>query len=163
MMDPHQRRFFRLARGRSRGLTIVELLLVVAVLGTVTAMAVPTFYRSILTSAAKRAVIDIQTLQLEIDLFERMNERLPITLDELGTRRPFRDHWGRRYQYLPNTAPNWEADRRTDQSLQPVNADYDLFSSGPDRNWSQSLASAVSYDDTVRAGDGRYIGVASEY
>ena len=107
-------------------------------------------------------IVDIQTLQFEINVFERMHERLPNTLDELGIR-IYRDHWGRSYEYLPNTDPNWDADKRTDQSLQSLNTDYDLFSSGPDRNWSQSLASATSYDDIVRAEDGRYVGVASEY
>ena len=104
----------------------------------------------------------MQTLQFAIDMYERINERLPDTLEDLGPG-PRIDHWGKRYYYLSSTAENWKTERRMDQHQVPLNEDYDLFSSGPNREWRKPLMNALSHDDIVRADNGLFIGVALEH
>ena len=133
-----------------------------ALLGTVTAMAVPAFYREIQETANTRVIVDLQVLQFAIDMYERMNERLPDSLDDLGPG-PRIDHWGHAYEYTPNTSPDWNTRRRLDQHQVPLNDDYDLFSPGPDGEWKKPLMNSLSHDDIVRADDGLFIGVALDH
>jgi general secretion pathway protein G len=45
----------------------------------------------------------------------------------------------------------------------PLNSDYDLFSLGADGRTTVSLGESVGLDDVIRANNGGYFGVASEY
>jgi general secretion pathway protein G len=45
----------------------------------------------------------------------------------------------------------------------PLNSDFDLYSKGRDGKSKPNLAAKVSYDDIIRANDGEYVGIASEY
>lgn len=55
------------------------------------------------------------------------------------------------------------ATRRRDRYLYPLNTDYDLFSLGPDASTAVSLGDKLGHDDVIRASNGGYFGVASEY
>jgi hypothetical protein len=50
-----------------------------------------------------------------------------------------------------------------DHSLVPINTDFDLYSMGPDGRNSPPLTAKHSRDDIVRANNGAFIGVASDY
>jgi general secretion pathway protein G len=52
---------------------------------------------------------------------------------------------------------------RWDKNLKPINADYDLYSCGPDGVSKQKLTHKDSLDDIVRANGGAYIGIAQDY
>jgi len=125
-------------------------------------MAVPSFFQSIEQTANKRVIVDLQVLQFAIDMYERMNERLPDSLDDLGPG-PRIDHWGTPYHYLPSTAERWNGKQRLDQHQVPLNDDYDLFSPGPDKDWKRPLMNPMSHDDIVRGDDGLFIGVALDH
>lgn len=56
-----------------------------------------------------------------------------------------------------------ETTRRRDRYLFPLNTDYDLFSLGADGCTSVSLGEAVGQDDVIRANNGGFFGLASEY
>ncbi len=53
--------------------------------------------------------------------------------------------------------------RRQDSCLFPINSDYDLFSLGRNGKAGLSLSQSFSLDDVIRANDGGYFGVASDY
>ncbi|MGB5878573.1 MAG: hypothetical protein WBH85_00970 [Thermoanaerobaculia bacterium] len=148
--------------GRGLGLTAVEILIVLALMGTLTAMAVPNFFRSIQESAKKRVIVDLQTLQFQIDLYERMNEQLPESLDDVGGGVRL-DHWGYTYRYMPSTHPRWTSEHKRDVHQKPLNSDYDLYSIGPDGLTHKNLNNPDTFDDIVRAEDGFFLGPASEY
>ena len=50
-----------------------------------------------------------------------------------------------------------------ERQLFPLNTDYDLFSLGPDHQTAVSLGDAVGLDDVIRANNGGYFGLASNY
>ena len=45
----------------------------------------------------------------------------------------------------------------------PLNSDFDLYSMGPDGQTATPLTAKASRDDIVRANNGGFIGVASDY
>jgi general secretion pathway protein G len=52
---------------------------------------------------------------------------------------------------------------RKDRNLVPINTDFDLFSRGKDGQTNFPLTAQRSRDDIVRANNGGYIGLASDY
>ncbi|MCK5941819.1 MAG: prepilin-type N-terminal cleavage/methylation domain-containing protein [Planctomycetes bacterium] len=56
-----------------------------------------------------------------------------------------------------------ESTRRRDRYMFPLNTDYDLFSLGPDHRTAVSLGEAAGLDDVIRANNGGYYGLASDY
>ena len=154
-------RSLRRRAGSQHGLTVIELLIILAVVATLATIAL-LFYRDV-TEQAKiaRAVADIATISGQIDTFEMMNERLPNDLAEIG-RAALKDPWGNPYQYLDYSAGP-AGDIRKDHALHPLNSTYDLYSKGKDGQSTPPLTAAQSRDDIVRANDGGYIGLASKY
>lgn len=52
---------------------------------------------------------------------------------------------------------------RKDRKLNPLNSDFDLYSLGKDGASKTQLTNKVSLDDTVRANDGAFVGLAADY
>jgi general secretion pathway protein G len=47
--------------------------------------------------------------------------------------------------------------------MNPLNTDFDLYSSGPDGRTQTQLTANFARDDIVRAGNGSYIGTAQDF
>jgi general secretion pathway protein G len=119
-----------------------------------------------------RAIAEIRLLEKEILEFWQTNDRLPDTLAELG-HAPMLDPWKTPYQYINfDTTAGWEDIRRITKKKNKgkgkgnsaaLNEDFDLFSMGKDRMSAPDLTDGSSLDDIVRADDGRYAGLVSEY
>ena len=76
------------------------------------------------------------------------------------------DPWGRPYIYLKiqgNDAKGNNFRPRKDHSLHPINSDFDLFSVGKDGLSNASLTAKISQDDIVRANNGGFVGLVSNY
>ena len=75
------------------------------------------------------------------------------------------DPWGQPYRYLriEGEGPGIIANVRKDRNLVPVNSDFDLYSIGPDGQTRPPLVARPSRDDIVRAGNGSFIGAASDF
>lgn len=145
--------------------TLVELLVALVVLAALAAIAVPSYRDYIERSRRTRAIGDISEISMAIDRFYTANSTYPANLAALGGNVPASDPWGNAYQYLGidvNPAPNPGAVRR-DKNMNPLNGDYDLFSMGPDGQTQKQLTAAKARDDIVRAGNGGFIGLASEH
>ena len=52
---------------------------------------------------------------------------------------------------------------RKDRFLVPLNSDYDLYSKGKDGKSSSPITASDSQDDVIRASDGSYVGLASQF
>lgn len=144
------------------GFTQIELLVTLALIGTLGAMAAPALLQQYQTSKEKRAVNDLTLIAFDITLYEQANDDLPSTLAELGRPIP-NDPWGNAYVYLDRSAAGWQGKRRKDQFIVPLNSDYDLFSAGPDGKWVPPLTGQSSRDDIVRASNGNFIGPARDF
>jgi general secretion pathway protein G len=145
------------------GYTLFELLVAVAMVMTFTAIAIPAFQYYKDQARRSAAIADMKSLELKIKVYEVNAGKLPDTLAEVpwGSLDP----WGNPYQYLnfASAGPSWKGKARKDKFLVPLNSTYDLYSAGKDGLSKPPLTAKTSQDDIVRANDGDYMGLASEY
>jgi len=152
----------KLPSGQGSGYTLIELIIVIAIIGTLAAIAVPVYYVYIEKARIAKACADIRTIEKEIIGSQGDDtDDLPDSLADIG-RWDFPDPWGNPYQYAnhDNIPPG---DRRKYKSTVPLNTDFDLYSMGPNGITAAPVTTPAGYDDIIRAGDGQYIGPASEY
>ena len=146
-----------------QGMTLLELMFAVLVLGVLTTAAVGGYQRYVARAQTARAIADIGEIQLAVDKFELNNGgALPLSLADVGFGGQL-DPWGNAYQYLNFANIMGVGDVRKDRNLVPINTDFDLYSVGPDGASQPPLTAASSRDDIVRANDGRFIGKAEDY
>lgn len=148
-----------------KGFTLIEMLMVVAIIATLVAISIP-MYRSYLEKVKIQVLIqNLQTIEKTILAFEDANGRLPDTLEEAGL--TLLDPWGNPFQYISiRNKPLSGKDKvtpRKDKSLHPLNSDFDLWSMGPDGKTALPLTAKASHDDIIRAGDGSFFGTAEDY
>jgi general secretion pathway protein G len=147
-----------------QGFSLIELLVAIAVIGVLSAIAITSYVHAIKKARITRSIAEIRTIEKEITKFSMDNGRLPSDLGEVGWIRG--DVWGHPYQYASfDTTPGKGAPghARKDRWLVPLNTDFDLYSPGPDGESQPPLTASPSHDDIIRAGNGAYIGLASEY
>jgi general secretion pathway protein G len=143
--------------------TLLELLISLAIVAALVAIAVPSYQAYIERTRRAKAITDIAALSVSIGHYMVENRTFPPDLAAVGGN--WLDPWGNPYQYLPIDVvppPNTGQVRR-DKNLNPLNSDYDLYSMGPDGQTQKQLTAAKARDDIVRAGNGAFIGVASEH
>jgi general secretion pathway protein G len=145
---------------RERGVTRLEISATVALTCVLASIAIPAFSGYVERSRVARAVSDIGTTSLELYRWQRDNGALPATLAEAGLSGT--DPWGRPYVYA-RVADASKSQLRKDDSLAPINTDFDLYSMGKDGETAAPLPAPKSRDDVVRAADGAYIGLAINY
>jgi general secretion pathway protein G len=175
-----------------RGLTLLELIIVIAIIGILSGIAIPFYFGQIEKARVIKAVAELDHLQLEIENFELDNNRLPGSLEE-ATSREVTDPWGNSYRYLnfETLEDDPEEDKeipgldkkskgkakgkgkkdkskaensiRLDQLDEPLNSDYDLYSCGTDGKSAPSIDDPLSQDDIVRGRDGAYLGLAPQF
>ena len=145
-----------------RGFTVVELMLVVTIVGVLTTVGYASYqnYRERVQVAA--AVTTIGTLGALIDHYRGERGSLPTVLADVGAGAEW-DPWGRPYQYVSHASPTTRSTWRKDHNIVPINSDYDLWSMGKDGESSAQLTGKTSRDDIVRANNGRFVGLASQY
>ena len=142
--------------------TLVELIIVMAILGTLASIGLPMYSEVTEQARIARAISDIGMLQDSIAGYSIDAGVLPNSLDEIGYG-DLCDPWNNPYQYLNLTGLKDKGAARKDRFLVPLNSDYDLYSMGKDGTSTSPLTSKASHDDILRANDGGYVGLASKY
>jgi general secretion pathway protein G len=161
IIDTCRRNLLVRLAGQHHGWTLVELMIVLAIIATLAAIALPLYTNVQERARVARATADIRILDSEIGVFQAAKGRLPTSLAEIG-RDTLKDPWGNPYEYLEFAAgPSGLV--RKDHALHPLNSAYDLYSKGKDGQSQPPLTASASRDDIIRANDGGYIGPASGY
>lgn len=154
----------RTGHAAGRGFTLVELLIaiaIIAVLATVTVSSYEHYRDKVEIAEAKSDIVAIANL---IEFYRSDNGHYPNSLADIKMSGKL-DPWNHPYQYLNlSPVPNGMNGKvRKDKNLVPINSDFDLYSMGADGASQPPLTAKVSRDDIVRANDGRYVGLVSDY
>ena len=165
------RRLFEIrldCRGRrktGKAVTLIELLLGIAIVATLGTIGVPLYNNYIDKARLSAAITDIRAIEMEVTKYQAERGKLPDTLGQVGLADRL-DPWGQRYEYLriegldkKDVQGKW----RKDRFLVPVNSDYDVYSMGKDGQSLPAFTAKASRDDVVRANNGAYVGLASDY
>lgn len=139
----------------NRGFTLIELIVVTAILGVLALMAIPAYNSYVTSSKNARAEGDIRALENDVTAYLVDRGTLPNSLNDIG-RGALRDPWGNPYEYY-----NFAVGGKTplqDLGLHDLNTEFDLYSKGPDGASASDYSDPTSVDDIVRSGDGGYVG-----
>ncbi|WP_455209005.1 type IV pilin protein [Kaarinaea lacus] len=151
-----------LARIQQSGFSLLELMIVVAILVILISIAIPAYENYQDNKNYVQAKSDILELQVIIDRYYVDNNRFPESLTEINQHRR-KDPWGNAYYYTNISAAKNKGKVRKDKNLTPVNSDYDLYSAGKDQMTSLPFTAQASRDDIVRCNNGSFIGFAGDY
>ena len=147
---------------RQRAFTLFELLIVVAIIGVVAAVAWPSYQHYLNQARIAQAKAEIRIIESKLERYYAEQLRYPETLAHVGLG-DMRDPWGNPYRYLRITPTTTPGKLRKDRNLVPINSDYDLYSMGKNGVSVSPLTAAPSRDDVIRASNGRFVGLASDY
>jgi general secretion pathway protein G len=166
MTHPVQRSPVARRRGASPraqgGVTLFELVLVVAILGILAAIAVPGYQRHMDQVKIVQAKTDIVAIESALERYFADHSAYPDTLAQAGMGGAL-DPWGNPYQYLNIATTKGKGQVRKDRNLVPLNSDYDLYSMGKDGKSQSPLTAKASRDDIIRANNGNFVGLAADY
>ena len=157
----HQRvaRYRRWSENPSAGFSILELLVVTVIIGTLSTMVAPSLQRAREQAQVGAAAIEIRVIEAELAIYFEINFALPVSLAAID-RAGMVDPWGYPYIYVVVTGPGGA---RKDKFMVPLNTDYDLYSVGADGASVVPLSAKKSKDDVIRALNGAFVGLASEF
>ena len=151
---------------RSLGITALELIIVLGLLSTMVLVAVEAYDTSRQKANVEQAISDIKDIEIAIEnYYMENNYTYPSSLADIGMQ-DRKDPWGNTYNFLNIAAlPDKGNDPKTrkDKNLFPLNSDYDLYSMGEDGKTKISLTDTESQDDVIRANNGSFIGIGSDY
>ena len=154
---------------KKKAFTLIEVLLVVAIIGTLVALMVPGYTNLLEKSRTNQAIAEIVRISRELDDFLVDNGNLPETLTDLiQESKPVNliDPWGNPYEYLVilgKKKSEIQGKWRKDRFMVPINSDFDLYSMGKDERSVAPLTARASHDDIVRASNGDFIGLACKF
>jgi general secretion pathway protein G len=169
---PHQEAALCSNRGRHTeamppehpcGYSLVELLIVVAIIAILAAIAIPGYQEMLYNAQIVSAVADIKQISSAITAYRLSSGQYPASLQDVGMDGKL-DPWGRPYEYLQIAGKKGKnGEVRKDKNLVPLNSDYDLYSCGRDGMSVSPLTAQQSRDDIVRANNGAFVGLATNY
>ncbi|MEJ2566523.1 MAG: type II secretion system protein GspG [Gammaproteobacteria bacterium] len=136
------------------GFQLIELLIALAVISLLAIIAVPSYSRYRDKADNAIATADIVAISQAVERYYVDYHAYPDSLNQVNMDT---------MQANIASGTNNTGTYRKDKFLHPINTDYDLYSMGKDGATQTPLTAGVSQDDIVRANNGAYIGLASDY
>lgn len=148
-----------------RGFSLIELVVIMAIIATLAAIAIPTYVEFIYRAKIVKAVSDIESISKAVSVCGIDSAIYPMSLEDVCDENFLQvlDPWGNAYQYVNIINTGEMAHLRRDKFLVPLNTDFDLYSMGKDGESQPPLTVNVSQDDILRANNGSFIGRAIDY
>lgn len=119
--------FFRKLKRRVPGFSLIELMVVLAIIGILTTVVTVNVFKARKLASVKAAEAGLEALKRALDMYQLDKREFPRTLDELAKgdfveKGRLEDPWGVRYHYIPQVSEDGEKV-----------TGFVVYSSGPDR------------------------------
>lgn len=172
------------ARHKSSGFTLIELMIVIAIIGIVGGIGIPTYMTYLEKAKIVTAVAEIKNISSIIAAYRTEDYELPTDLSAVDYQNLL-DPWGNPYQYFNIEAVSGGGaagqgqgqgqgqeqgqggggigQARVDSNNYQLNFDFDLYSMGKDGVTNQQLDHWKSEDDVIRGDNGSFFGPADRY
>ena len=141
--------------------TLIELMIGVALASVLMTIASLTYNNITYKGQVATAKSDIFTISGAIENYYATHDAYPATLADVNFSGKL-DPWGNAYVYYDVLA-NGKGGSRKDHALNPINSTFDLYSIGKDGATKPQITQKDSLDDVIRARDGAFIGLASDF
>ena len=82
-----------------RGFSLIEIMIIIAIIGILSAIATPTYRAYINKAKTVKAISEIKVISYAVDTYRMGKDELPMDLAAVGYGN-YMDPWGRPYQYL---------------------------------------------------------------
>jgi prepilin-type N-terminal cleavage/methylation domain-containing protein len=141
------------------GLTLVELIVVVGILGALALLAIPSYDEYVMKAKNNACASELRVIDKAVTAYYIDRSVLPASLDDVGFGSQL-DPWKRRYVYKDHSIVDDVPHKPPLQDIagDVLNLDYDLYSMGVDGASASGFGDPANADDIVRANDGAYIG-----
>ena len=149
----------------STAMTLVELIVVMAMIGTVVSIGVPTYTNYIDKVHNSQAIEDIRFIEAALKVYRTDHGTFPDTLDQVPLTQRL-DPWNHPYGYFRIEGRSEQEKQQNCRHLGyciPLNNDFDLYSMGKNGKTNRNLPAKKTRDDIIRLHDGAYVGLVSEY
>jgi general secretion pathway protein G len=153
---------FNEKHGLFGGFTLIELIVVIAIVGILAGIGVPAYRAYLDRARMTKTIADLRIIEKELLAYKSTKERFPDSLNDIN-RGNMKDSWGNPYQYQNVETATGVGKLRKNRFMVPINTDFDLYSMGQDGKSASPLTAKASRDDIIRGSNGKYIGLASEY
>jgi len=140
----------------NRGFTLVELLMVIAIIGVLSLMAIPQYSNLKNFANNSRCKSEIRTVEKSIIAYNLDHGSYPPGPLDATVTTTLKDPWGRDYQYY-NIQLNGAGGAYKDPATNDINTDFDLYSMGINGLGTHNLNDPDCIDDIIRAADGSIV------
>jgi general secretion pathway protein G len=139
-------------------------MIVIVIIGILSSIAIPAYFSSKEKARIAATISEIKILEKMIQAYNIDYGAYPDNLNELEMKK-LKDPWGNPYRYykIEGRTQKGVGKMRKDRNMVPVNTDFDLYSKGKDGQSKTPFTAKTSRDDIVRANNGRFIGLVSDY
>ena len=155
-------RYRSLRDDQPAGFTLLEMLVVTVIIGTLSTMAAPPLQRARKQAQVGAAMAEIRIISSELLIYMEINFQPPVSLAAIN-RATLLDPWGNPYYYQPLVGAQGNGGARKNKFRVPLNTDFDLYSAGADGLTKAPLTAKDSKDDVLRALDGGFFGLAEDF